>query len=61
MVAMLAAFGLLYVGCQLLLGAIEGYRNREESPGSVIVLGIMICVCLGCPVALYVWAVRKPK
>jgi hypothetical protein len=61
MVAMLAAFGLLYVGAQLLVGAVDGGRNKDWSPASVIVLVVMTCVCLGGPAALYVWAIRKPR
>jgi hypothetical protein len=61
MVALLAAFGLLYVGAQLLVGAVEGGRNKDWSPASVIVVLVMTCVCLGGPAALYLWAIRKPK
>src|SRR5580658_4206305 len=61
MVAMLAAFGLLSIGSQLIVGAVEAYQSKGESPARLITLCVMICSCLGCPAALYVWAVRKPK
>jgi hypothetical protein len=61
MVAMLSVFGLLYVGSQLLVGALEAYQSKEASPARGIVPCVMVCICFGSPAALYVWAVRKPE
>ena len=61
MVALLAAFGLLILGLQVLYGAALEAHSKEWSGASVITLSLMIGVFVGCPAALYIWAVRKPR
>jgi hypothetical protein len=61
LVALLASFGMLYVGAQLFAGGLEADRNRDASPASTISLFLMSVVCFGCPVAVYMWAVKKRK